>query len=60
MVAHRHGQRLLLADEHDQLLAPRDPGIDQFALQEQVVLCMASGMTTAGNSEPCDLWIVIA
>ena len=38
IVPHRHGQCLLLADEHDQLLAPRDPGIDQVALQEQVVL----------------------
>ena len=30
---HRHGQRLFLPDEHDQLLAPRDPGIgDQVGI----------------------------
>ena len=38
VVADSNGKRLLLPDQNDQLLSPRDPRIDQVALQEHVVL----------------------
>src|SRR5437016_2476178 len=38
VIMHRDAQRLLLPDQHNQLLAPRDPRIDQVALQQHVVL----------------------
>src|ERR1019366_1919933 len=38
VVADRDAQRLLLPDQHEQPLAPRDPRIDQVALQQHVVL----------------------
>jgi hypothetical protein len=47
-------QSLLLPDHHDQLLAPRDACVDQVALKQHVC-CVASGITTAGNSDPCNL-----
>jgi hypothetical protein len=37
-VADRHGNGLLLADEHDQLLAPGNTCIQQISLQHGVVL----------------------
>ena len=37
--AYRNGQRLWLANEHHQLLAPGDASVKQIALQHQVVLC---------------------
>src|SRR5271169_2959684 len=38
VVADRDAQRLLLPDQHEQTLAPRDPRVDQVPLQEHVVL----------------------
>ena len=54
IVPHRQRQRLPLADKHHQLLAPGDSGVNQVPLQQQYC-CMARGMTTTGNSDPCDL-----
>jgi len=52
-----HGQGLALADQYHKLLAPRDAGINQIALQD---CCMASGVTITGNSDPWLLWMVMA
>jgi hypothetical protein len=38
VIPHRDAQRLLLPDEHEQPLSPRDSGINQVPLQEHVVL----------------------
>src|ERR1035437_8991865 len=38
VVADRDAQRLLLPDKYEQPLAPRDPRVDQVALQQHVVL----------------------
>jgi hypothetical protein len=38
VIADRDAERLLLPDQHEQPLAPRDPRINQVALQEHVVL----------------------
>ena len=38
VIADRDAQRLLLPDQHEQPLAPRDPRVDQVALQQHVVL----------------------
>src|SRR6266571_4873648 len=38
VVADRDAQRLLLPDQHKQPLAPRDPRVDQVALEQHVVL----------------------
>ena len=38
VVADGNAQRLLLPDHHEQLLAPRDPRVDQVPLQKHVVL----------------------
>jgi hypothetical protein len=50
---------LPLPNQHEQPLAPRHSCVDQVALEQHVVW-VATGITTAGNSEPCDLWIVMA
>ena len=39
VVPHRHRERLPLPDQHDELLAPGDAGVNQVALQQQVMLC---------------------
>jgi hypothetical protein len=38
VVADRDAQRLLLPDQHHQPFAPRDPRVDQVALEQHVVL----------------------
>ena len=39
VVADRDAKRLLLPDQHEQPLAPRDARVDKVALQEHVMLC---------------------
>src|SRR5260370_41554211 len=38
VIADRDAQSLLLPDQHEQPLAPRDPCVDQIALEQHVVL----------------------
>src|ERR1035441_5269119 len=38
VIMDRDGERLPLSDQHQQPLAPRDPGVNQVALQQHVVL----------------------
>ena len=38
VIADRDAQRLLLPDQHEQPLPPRDPRVDQVALEQHVVL----------------------
>jgi hypothetical protein len=37
-IADRNGNRFLLSNQHDQFLAPGDPGVEQITLQHSVVL----------------------
>ena len=52
----------LHGDAFERQFQPR-PGIGfpvEMALRDTEAQLLASGITTAGNSEPCDWWIVIA
>ena len=56
VVPHRYRQGLPLADDHHQFPAPRDVGVNEVALQQQVGY-IASGVSATGNSDPWDLWL---
>ena len=43
VVFHCNRKRFLLADQHHQLLSPRDPRVNKIALQEQVLLRRQGG-----------------
>jgi hypothetical protein len=55
---HGDSERLFLTDQNHEFTSARHCGVDQVALQEQIV--MAIGTSTAGNSDPWLLWIVMA
>ena len=58
-VADRDGDGLFLTDQYNQPCSTCDAGVEKVPLQHGVVL-RHDRMTTAGYSDPSDLWIVAA
>ncbi len=59
IAGHRHAECPPLPDRHDQLLTRVMP-VQITLCWSSMYCCVAGGITTAGNSDPCDLWIVTA
>jgi hypothetical protein len=59
VVPHRDPQRLPLADDHHQLLAPRDARVNEISLEQRILLRRQRN-DDSRKLGARDLWIVMA